>query len=135
MDVVLVLVVALCTLETDIIHAVYLALALLLFRQRDVVRNVGNGMFVWLVACNFAVNLAKIMYQAPVPLLFKDKWDFTADLVRDSCPFLPSFAAVQYFLSDDLNEKICFIRCVVQPAFSGESPEFGGFTKIRRQRR
>lgn len=81
MDLVLVLVVALCSVETDIIHAVYLALALLLFRRRDVVRAVGNGMFVWLVVCNFAVNLAKIVYQAPFPLLFKDQWDITADLV------------------------------------------------------
>ncbi len=37
-DVVLVAVVALCTLENDVIHAGYLALALLFFRRRDELR-------------------------------------------------------------------------------------------------
>lgn len=81
MDIVLILVVALCTVETDIIHAIYLALALLLFRRRDDVQAAGNRIFVWLVIYNFAVNLAKIVYQAPLTLLFKGSWDFTADLV------------------------------------------------------
>lgn len=86
MDIVLILVVALCTVETDIIHAIYLALALLLFRRRDDVRTVGNQMFVWLIVCNFAVNLAKIVYQAPLQLLFSDKWDFASSLVRILLP-------------------------------------------------
>jgi hypothetical protein len=37
-DVVLVAVVVLCTLENDVIHAAYLAIALLLFRRRDSLR-------------------------------------------------------------------------------------------------
>jgi hypothetical protein len=37
-DVVLIAVVALCTLENDVIHAGYLALALLFFRRRDELR-------------------------------------------------------------------------------------------------
>ena len=37
-DVLLVAVVALCTLENDVIHAGYLALALLFFRRRDELR-------------------------------------------------------------------------------------------------
>ncbi len=37
-DVVLVAVVALCTLENDVIHAGYFALALLFFRRRDELR-------------------------------------------------------------------------------------------------
>lgn len=41
-DLVLVAVVALCTLENDVIHAAYLALALLFFRCRDALRSERN---------------------------------------------------------------------------------------------
>ena len=41
-DLVLVAVVALCTLENDVIHAGYLALALLFFRRRDALRTERN---------------------------------------------------------------------------------------------
>ena len=41
-DLVLIAVVALCTLENDVIHAGYLALALLFFRRRDALRNERN---------------------------------------------------------------------------------------------
>jgi hypothetical protein len=42
MDVLLIAVVALCTLENDVIHAGYLALALLFFRRRDELRMQRN---------------------------------------------------------------------------------------------
>ncbi len=69
-DMVLVAVVALCTLENDVIHAAYLALALLLFRRRDALRLQGGRLFRWLPAYNFAVMLLTLLYQAP----FEDVW-------------------------------------------------------------
>ncbi|KAK9863698.1 hypothetical protein WJX84_001768 [Apatococcus fuscideae] len=65
-DGVLVAVVALCALDNDIIHAAYLAIALLLFRQRDQLREQGNFLFKWLVIYNFLVMLTTIVYQAPL---------------------------------------------------------------------
>ena len=65
-DGVLVAVVALCALDNDIIHAAYLAIALLLFRQRDQLREQGNFLFRWLVIYNFLVMLTTIVYQAPL---------------------------------------------------------------------
>ena len=59
-------VVALCTLENDVIHAAYLAIALLLFRRRDSLRLEGNRLFRLLPTCNFAVMLLTLLYQAPV---------------------------------------------------------------------
>lgn len=70
MDVVLVAVVALCTVENDVIHAAYLAIALLLFRQRDTLRFGGNRLFKWLPLYNFLVMLITLAYQAPWPELF-----------------------------------------------------------------
>ena len=45
-DVVLIAVVALCTLENDVIHAGYLALALLFFRRRDELRMQRNRCYI-----------------------------------------------------------------------------------------
>ena len=59
-------VVALCTLENDVIHAAYLAIALLLFRRRDALRLEGNHLFRLLSICNFTVMLMTLLYQAPV---------------------------------------------------------------------
>jgi len=73
MDVVLVAVVALCTVENDVIHAAYLAIALLLFRRRDTLRHRGNTLFRWLPAYNFAVMLLTLAYQAPWPAIFVNK--------------------------------------------------------------
>ena len=69
-DVLLVAVVALCTLENDVIHAAYLAIALLLFRRRDVLRTERQSLFRWLPLYNFAVMLLTIAYQAP----FENIW-------------------------------------------------------------
>ncbi|CAL8464921.1 g4456 [Coccomyxa elongata] len=69
-DVVLVAVVALCTLENDVIHAAYLAIALLLFRRRDVLRTERQTLFRWLPLYNFAVMLLTLLYQSP----FEDIW-------------------------------------------------------------
>ncbi len=73
MDVVLVAVVALCTVENDVIHAAYLAIALLLFRRRDTLRSKGNRLFRWLPSYNFAVMLLTLAYQAPWPAIFGSK--------------------------------------------------------------
>ena len=70
-DAVLVAVVGLCALDNDIIHAAYLAIALLLFRQRDQLREQGNFLFKWLVIYNFLVMLTTIVYQAPLYRLLK----------------------------------------------------------------
>lgn len=85
-DVVLVAVVALCTLENDVIHAAYLAIALLLFRRRDVLRTERQTLFRWLPLYNFAVMLLTLLYQSP----FEDLWGHSLgpSLVRGSAPFL-----------------------------------------------
>ena len=58
-DVVLIAVVALCTLENDVIHAGYLALALLFFRRRDELRVQRNR-------CNVVSNcLQSVQRHAP----------------------------------------------------------------------
>lgn len=75
LDVVLVLVVALCTLENDIIHAGYLALALLFFRARIQLRSERNALFFWLPLYNFIVMAALLLYQAPFELV----WDIPID--------------------------------------------------------
>ena len=74
MDIVLIAVVALCTAENDVIHAAYLALALLLFRRRDTLRAEGNRLFKWLPIYNFIVMLITLAYQAPL-LEISEKWD------------------------------------------------------------
>jgi hypothetical protein len=65
-DALLVAVVGLCTLENDVVHAAYLALALLLFRRRDALRLEGGRLFRWLPAYNFGVMLLTLLYQAPL---------------------------------------------------------------------
>ena len=65
-DALLVAVVGLCTLENDVVHAAYLALALLLFRRRDALRLEGNSLIRWLPAYNFGVMLLTLLYQAPL---------------------------------------------------------------------
>ena len=74
MDIVLIAVVALCTAENDVIHATYLAIALLLFRRRDTLRAEGNRLFKWLPIYNFIVMLITLAYQAPLPEI-SEKWD------------------------------------------------------------
>ena len=57
----LVAVVVLCTLENDVIHAAYLAIALLLFRRRDALRSSSEPSIAWLPhavrGCSSAVKL------------------------------------------------------------------------------
>lgn len=67
---VLIAVVGLCTLENDVIHAAYLAIALLLFRRRDTLRTERHNLFKWLPLYNFAVMLLTLLYQSP----FEDIW-------------------------------------------------------------
>ena len=62
---------ALCTVENDVIHAAYLAIALLLFRRRDALRTERQGLFKWLPLYNFLVMLITLAYQAP----FNSAWD------------------------------------------------------------
>lgn len=67
----LVAVVALCTVENDVIHAAYLAIALLLFRRRDTLRSERGVLFKWLPLYNFLVMAVTLAYQAP----FNATWD------------------------------------------------------------
>lgn len=82
-DVLLVAVVALCTVENDVIHAAYLAIALLLFRRRDALRTERQALFRWLPLYNFAVMAVTLAYQAP----FNAAWDRSLRpyLVRHLC--------------------------------------------------
>ena len=75
LDFLLIAVVALCTMDNDIIHAGYLALALFFFRSRISLRSKRNSLFVWLPLYNFAVMATVIAYQAP----FEDIWDLPLD--------------------------------------------------------
>lgn len=75
LDFLLVAVVALCTLDNDIIHAGYLALALFFFRSRVALRARRNSLFAWLPLYNFAVMAIVLAYQAP----FEDVWDWPLD--------------------------------------------------------
>ena len=70
-DLLLIAVVGLCTVENDVIHAAYLALALLLFRRRDALRTERQHLFKWLPLYNFLVMLITLAYQAP----FNSRWD------------------------------------------------------------
>lgn len=74
-DFLLIAVVALCTLDNDIIHAGYLALALFFFRSRLTLRAQRNALFHWLPVYNFAVMVTVLAYQAP----FEDVWDWPLD--------------------------------------------------------
>lgn len=96
-DVVLVAVVALCTLENDVIHAAYLAIALLLFRRRDVLRTERQTLFRWLPLYNFAVMLLTLLYQSP----FDDIWGHSLgpSLV------LPSTCIPQYFYNQSCRTR------------------------------
>ena len=67
----LIAVVGLCTVENDVIHAAYLAIALLLFRRRDALRAERQSLFKWLPLYNFTVMLVTLVYQAP----FNSSWD------------------------------------------------------------
>ena len=75
LDFLLIAVVALCTVDNDIIHAGYLALALFFFRSRVVLRVRRNNLFSWLPLYNFAVMVTVLAYQAP----FEDVWDWPLD--------------------------------------------------------
>jgi len=67
-DAVLVAVIALCTLENDVIHAGYLALALYFFRHRESLCT--PALFRWLPLYNFGVMLLSLAYQAPLQNLW-----------------------------------------------------------------
>eukprot|EP00887_Chlorella_sp_A99_P004668 scaffold4.g4668.t1 len=88
LDAVLVCVVALCTLEEDIVHAGYLALALLFFRRRVDLRTrrataaprrhrllLRNSLFFYLPLYNYLVMLVTLLYQAPLEKLFNWRID------------------------------------------------------------
>ena len=77
----LIAVVGLCTVENDVIHAAYLAIALLLFRRRDALRAERQSLFRWLPLYNYTVMLVTLAYQAP----FNSSWD------RSLQPYLVSY--------------------------------------------
>ncbi|KAL6770350.1 hypothetical protein ACKKBG_A34605 [Auxenochlorella protothecoides x Auxenochlorella symbiontica] len=74
----LVAVVALCTLENDVIHAGYLALALLFFRQRIALRAAPGRLFWWLPLYNMAVLVITLIYQIPFETWFS--WQIDPDV-------------------------------------------------------
>lgn len=65
LDVLMVVVVALCAVQRDLIHAAYLALTLWLFRHREALRLQGNRLFFWLPLANLAVIVLMLLFQAP----------------------------------------------------------------------
>lgn len=109
-DVVLVAVVALCTLENDVIHAAYLAIALLLFRRRDVLRTERQTLFRWLPLYNFAVMLLTLLYQSP----FEDIWGHSLgpSLVRHHTPF-SEFSPVTLYLCCRTRQTTAPLSCLM----------------------
>lgn len=65
LDVLMVVVVALCAVQRDLIHAAYLALTLWLFRHREALRLQGNRLFFWLPLANLCVIVLMLLSQAP----------------------------------------------------------------------
>jgi hypothetical protein len=65
LDFLMVLMVALCTVQRDFIHAAYLALTLWLFRRREELRKQGNKLFFWLPFANLCVIVLMLVFQAP----------------------------------------------------------------------
>eukprot|EP00892_Ulva_mutabilis_P011706 jgi/Ulvmu1/8908/UM049_0090.1 len=65
LDVLMVVVVALCAVQRDLIHAAYLALTLWLFRHREALRLQGNRLFFWLPLANLCVIVLMLLFQAP----------------------------------------------------------------------
>ena len=65
LDIVLVSVICLCSIDNDFIHGGYLALSLFFFRSKIALRRQRNSLFKWLPMYNMIVILIYIMYQAP----------------------------------------------------------------------
>lgn len=65
LDALMVLVVALCCVQRDLIHAAYLALTLFLFRRREELRLRGNGLFVWMPLANYSFMVLLLLFQVP----------------------------------------------------------------------
>jgi hypothetical protein len=65
LDILMVVVVALCTVQRDLIHAGYLGLTLWLFRRRQELRHEGNKLFLWLPFANLCVIILILLFQAP----------------------------------------------------------------------
>ncbi len=107
-DLLLIAVVALCTVENDVIHAAYLAIALLLFRRRDALRTERQGLFKWLPLYNFLVMLITLAYQAP----FNSTWDSSLR------PYLVSMMSAQKGLPDE------------QLLTNQSSPQWGAFLSL-----
>lgn len=61
--------VGVCTVQKDVVHAGYLGIALLFFRQREQLMIPGSQLFAWLPAFNFVVMLLMIIYQVWLYLL------------------------------------------------------------------
>jgi hypothetical protein len=74
LDFLLVAVVALCTADNDLLHAGYLALALLFFRSRLALRARRNALFRALPLYNLLVIAVALAYQAPFEDVFKWDW-------------------------------------------------------------
>lgn len=91
LDILMVLMVALCTVQRDFIHAAYLALTLWLFRRREELRKQGNKLFFWLPFANLCVIILMLIFQAP--------WQELLDWLSDHGAALRHFSA---FSSVDL---------------------------------
>lgn len=89
LDILLVLMVALCTIQRDFIHAAYLALTLWLFRRREELRRQGNKLFFWLPASNLCVIILMLVFQAP----WQELLDWLPHRAGDYVIQLPSLSA------------------------------------------
>lgn len=66
LDFVLILVVVVCILDNDIMHAGYLAISFYFFRHRIELRYERNRLFRWLPLYNFCVMAVTVLYQIPL---------------------------------------------------------------------
>ena len=74
-DLVLIAVVALCSIDDDFIHGGYLALSLFYFRSKINLRRGRNDLFKWLPIYNMTVIIITTIYQSP----FEALWKISAD--------------------------------------------------------
>jgi hypothetical protein len=71
LDALMVLMVALCCLHRDLIHAAYLGLTLFLFRRREELRLRGNGLFFWMPLANYSFIVLLLLFQVPFASILK----------------------------------------------------------------
>lgn len=146
LDLVLVSVVVLCSMQKDVVHAGYLAVALVFFRQRRVLQQPGYSLFLWLPVYNCIVIALTLAYQAPFQVVFGPQWSCTCQLgIQGDCsiPRLLGFCKILHWVPEGSGAPSLGLlaqeapRCVAQSVFlqSGALADFLLWVLLRLQLR